>query len=260
MLGILQYMTWASRRQFFIISILVMLFVSAVGAVVFAVVTIEPEPTCRDGVQNQTETGIDCGGTCAYLCVAEVTAPAVSFIRAVDSGSRIDAVASVTNRNTQAAVKSARYTIELFDTKRVLVGVYDGTVDLPPNAVVPIFVPNVLAASTFDGQAFLTFEDSSLRWYREPRTTFIPPVEETRLTNGPSPEVRATVRNTSAFALRDVALVATVFDAVGTPIGASQTLVRDIEARGSASATFFWNAPFSATPGRVEVRAVPVLP
>lgn len=26
---------------------------------------MDPDPTCTDGIQNQTETGIDCGGTCA---------------------------------------------------------------------------------------------------------------------------------------------------------------------------------------------------
>ncbi|OQD42599.1 hypothetical protein BUL40_10800, partial [Croceivirga radicis] len=30
-------------------------------------------PTCSDGIQNGTETGIDCGGTCGNVCEAEPT-------------------------------------------------------------------------------------------------------------------------------------------------------------------------------------------
>ncbi|MDC6388216.1 hypothetical protein PP182_05960 [Maribacter sp. PR1] len=32
-----------------------------------------PGPTCSDGIQNGTETGIDCGGTCANACEEEPT-------------------------------------------------------------------------------------------------------------------------------------------------------------------------------------------
>lgn len=32
-------------------------------------------PTCNDGIQNGTETGIDCGGTCSNPCLAQINLP-----------------------------------------------------------------------------------------------------------------------------------------------------------------------------------------
>nr|WP_294773769.1 T9SS type A sorting domain-containing protein [uncultured Flavobacterium sp.] len=32
-------------------------------------------PTCTDGIQNGTETGIDCGGTCPNACLAQINLP-----------------------------------------------------------------------------------------------------------------------------------------------------------------------------------------
>ena len=32
-------------------------------------------PTCNDGIQNGTETGVDCGGTCSNPCLAQINLP-----------------------------------------------------------------------------------------------------------------------------------------------------------------------------------------
>lgn len=253
-------MTWASRRQAFILGTLAVVLLTVVGVVTFLIIRAEPEPTCADGIQNQTEDGVDCGGTCAYLCVADLAPPSVAFVRTVPSGTRTDVIAHVVNRNTSAAVKGARYTIELFGADRTLVAARDGVVDLVPGAVTPIFIPGILNGSRFEGQAFLTFNDTSIRWYRESRVVPSPVIEEARVTDAVPPRVTALVRNAGAFPMEDLTLIATVFDAAGTPIAASQTLVQDITARGTASATFFWNESFTASPGRVEVRSVPLLP
>ena len=38
-----------------------------------------PAATCTDGIQNQNETGVDCGGTCT-ACVTVVTSPCTSSL------------------------------------------------------------------------------------------------------------------------------------------------------------------------------------
>jgi hypothetical protein len=253
-------MTWASRRQVFIIAVAAVLILGIGGAVVALVLTSEPEPTCTDGLMNQNESGIDCGGSCTFLCNAEVAAPSVSFIRAVSSGARTDVIAYIANRNPDAAIRKAKYTVELYDTRRARAGVQEGYIDIPPGTLVPLFLSGVLEEQSFSGEAFLTFEDASLRWYHDTRDVALPSFEEVQLTTDTAPRVSALVRNTSPFTLRNITLVAVVFGLDGTPIAASQTLVKELPGTGTARATFFWNEPFSAPAGRVEVRAVPELP
>jgi hypothetical protein len=252
-------MTWASRRQAFILSMIAIIVLLGIGVAVFFIATSEKPMTCIDKVQNQDEEGVDCGGVCAYLCSASVAPPSVSFVRAVPSGDRTDIVAYVANRNPDAAVKGARYTLELFGSDRGFIAERAGTIDLPPGAVVPIFAPGMYDRAV-EGQAFLTFDDASVLWYREPRVAALPRVEEARIADTNPPRVTALIRNASAFPMDDITLVATVFDASGVPLAASQTLLRSLAPGDTAVASFFWNAPFVGPVGRVEVRPVPWLP
>jgi hypothetical protein len=252
-------MTWASRRRAFVIGIIALIVIGIAAVATAFLVGKEPVPTCMDGVMNQDEEGVDCGGSCAYLCAADVAPPSVSFVRAVPSGSRTDVIAYVANRNAQAAVRGARYTVELYGADRGFIASKEGVIDLPPGSAVPVFVPG-LAEGVVAGQAFLAFDDASLAWYRETRTASAPRVEEARVEEGSAPRATALVRNPSATPMDDIALVATVFDAAGTPIAASQTLLRGLAPGGSAVATFFWNEPFSAPAGRIEIKPVPWLP
>ncbi len=252
-------MTWASRRQAFVIGLIALVVIGILSVVLASYLGAKPEPTCMDGAMNQDEDGVDCGGSCAFLCVADVVQPSVSFVRAVPSGNRTDVVAYVANRNAEAAARGARYVIELYGADRGFVAAREGVVDLPPGVVVPIFAPG-LVEGIASGQAFITFDEASLRWYDEPRTAAVPRIEESRVVDGSLPRATAMIRNATAVPMEDITLVATVFDAAGTPIAASQTLVRSLSPGESTSATFFWNEPFSAPAGRVEVRAVPWLP
>ncbi len=44
-----------------------------------------------------------------------------------------------------------------------------------------------------------------------------------------------------------------MFDAMGTAIAASQTVIPELGPRGNTDVVFTWNAPFGASVGRVEI-------
>ena len=135
-------MSWASRRQLIIFSL-----VGIVSVAVFAVLTfvvVYKAPSCSDGVQNQGEAGIDCGGPCPYLCTDQMHAPVVLFTKTLSQVlGRTDVIASVQNTNMTAAAKRVPYTVTLYGDHQVLLKEVTGTVDLPPFSTVPIFVPNI---------------------------------------------------------------------------------------------------------------------
>lgn len=252
-------MSWAGRRRFLILSIL-----SAVALALFVLVylsTIRHVPTCSDAIQNQGEEGVDCGGPCAYLCSANEQAPTVLFTKPIPNGAgRTDVIAEVENKNPDAAAKSVPYTISLYDASQTLVQKVSGTLDLPPNASVPVYVPGVASGQQTVASAFLSIDSSAIFWYRlasDPR--IVPSV--THVSQGgtaDAPSIQATLANPSVMPLSQVRVVVMVRDSSGNVIAASRTVIPTIPSQGDATATFTWNAAFAGA--LVSIEAVPVVP
>lgn len=251
-------LTWSQRRQFAVIGTAASVLVLLVAGVVFSV--MYDVPSCMDGKQNQDEAGVDCGGSCTYLCKADVQAPRVSFARSLSIGSgRTDVVAYIENRNQDAESKSAPYLVELVDDQGRIVASRRGTIDIAARSVVPLFIP-ALAQGVYAGsRALVTFEES-LAWRTVREGSAQPAVRSVEILPGDRPRVRAVLENPSPQSLYNRTVVATVFSSDGSAIAASQTVVREIKAQGTFDALFTWNEPFPEGALRAEVRAVPVLP
>ena len=155
-------MNWAAKRRVIIVSILAAVVIAIIASVAIAI--FYETPTCNDRKKNQDETGIDCGGSCARVCEAEALAPSTIFVRPVPSLGRTDIIAYVENPNTDAAAKDVRFTIELYGADGTVAATRAGTVDLPPNTVVPIYLPSVYGGYIPVARAFLTFDPTSLRF------------------------------------------------------------------------------------------------
>lgn len=249
-------MSWASRRQFIIISLICAVLVALVAAVAIAI--FYDTPSCTDRKQNQDETGIDCGGSCARLCVAETRSPSVTFVRPLLVGQgRTDVIAYVENPNRTAAANDARFTIELYDTDGIVVAKKARTVDLPPGATVPVYIPNVFSGNLTIARAFLTFDPASLVFVKYTDQRIVPQYNnDAQMLGVDAPRITASFSNPSAILLRDIPVVATVFDASGNAIAATQTLLAELPPQGTAQATFVWNEPFSAPPARIDVAPI----
>ncbi len=252
-------MSWASRRRFIIFSIVGIVSAGILAALAFVVVY--KAPSCSDGVQNQGEAGIDCGGPCAYLCTDQLHAPVVLFTKTLSQGNgRVDVIASVQNTNMTAAAKQVPYTITLYGAHQILVKEVTGTVDLPPFSTVPVFVPNISSGNQQATTAFLTIAPSAPRWFTLSTDSRVVPVVTNTTLDGASstPRVDAILANASVTTLSSVPVIVIVHDTQGQVIAASETIVPTITAQGQATATFTWNTPFAGSPGTIEV--VPVVP
>jgi hypothetical protein len=254
-------MSWAARRRFIIVCILggvVLAFV-----IILLIVTLYKTPSCSDGIQNQGEQGIDCGGPCPYLCTAQEQAPVVLFTTPIANGrGGTDVIASIENKNTTAAAKAVPYTITIYGSDQSLIKQVQGNVDLPPGATVSVFVPNIPTGQQTAATAFLAIDPSSPQWYTlatDPR--ILPAVSNTVLggiTNAPI--ITATLTNPSPTILTNIVVDVLVHAANGNVIAASQTLLQTIPGQGEATATWTWNSPFSSTAASIEVDPVIPLP
>jgi hypothetical protein len=253
-------MSWAARRRFIILCIVGAVII-AFATVVF-IVTFTKAPSCSDSVQNQGESGIDCGGPCPYLCSDEERAPTVLFTKALPNGAgRTDVVAQVENINTDAAAKQVPYTITLYGTGQVFVQEVTGTFDLPPSTSVPVFIPGISSGNQRNVRAFLTIDPAQISWYRYVNTGARPIVVNTLLGGATStPRIDAVISNRSVAPVANLQAIVLVHDDKGEVIAASRTVVPVIPAQGQATATFTWNSSFSSTPAKIEVLPVLSLP
>ena len=238
-----------------------------IGAVVVAflvtiiIATFSETPTCSDGIQNQDESGIDCGGSCAYLCRAEQLPPTVLFTKALNNGvGRTSIIASVENKNPRAAAKNVPYRVTLYGAKQSFIQEVTGTFDLSPGATVPVFIPSIPSGRQAVVSAFLTVDASSLQWFTLTNDSrVIPIVSNTKQGGTPSaPRIEATLTNPSITVLTNVRVIVLVRNEKGDIIAASQTIVSTIPAQGNATATFTWSTAFPSIPASVEV--VPSIP
>jgi hypothetical protein len=246
-------MSWASRRQFIVISLLAAIAIAVIASVAIAI--FYETPTCSDKKQNQDEAGIDCGGSCARVCTADSLAPQVTFARPVSPlQGRTDVIAYVVNPNAEAAVNDARFTIELYGNDGIVIAKKEGTVDLGPGDTVPVFMPNLYTGNLIATRAFLTFDPASLVYVKYQDRRIIPRYnDDAHVVSGSAPRITASFSNPSAMMLRNIPVVATVFDADGSAIAATQTLLTELPPQGNAQVIFVWNEPFAAPPARVDI-------
>jgi len=254
-------MNWAARRRFIILLIIGAVVVAFFATILIA--TFSKTPTCSDGIQNQDETGIDCGGSCQYLCIAEQQPPTVLFTKAIGNGlGRTDVVASIENKNAAAAAKNVPYRITLYGTGQFLIQEVTGSFDLPPGATVPLFIPNISSGKQTDIKAFLTIATSSLQWFSLSPSAHRVPLVSNTAQGGTlnTPRIEAILTNPTIVPFSNVETMVIVRDTHGDVIAASKTVVPSIPAQGQATATFTWNSAFPSAPAAIEVTPIIPLP
>lgn len=251
-------MSWSGRRKALIITVASILLLAAFA--IFAFSIWYKTPTCTDGKQNQDEAGVDCGGECMRLCSFQVKQdPVVRFVRVLEpEPGSIDVIAYIDNGNTDAAARKAPFVLEVYDQNRRLIAEKTITIDLPESTTVPVYIADAAPQGSQAAQAFLAQDLGKTTWVRvNEGERVLPAVEDIVIEEGVKPRVTARLVNPLARPMRNVTLVATLFDPSGNAMAASQTVVLNLPAQGDSPVVFTWNAPFSAPVARVEILPVP---
>lgn len=239
-------MPWAVQRQL-LFALVILIILGGAGFFLYITFLYIP-PSCSDGVQNQDEGGVDCGGACLKLCAAPNVTPL--WARAVEAAPGVyHAVSLVRNPDTGAA-GTVRYTALLFDEENILIASRNGTLFMTPGEVVPLFVPNIPTGERIPSRTFIDIEPGP--WQRAERAESTVRVldwdfqdEAARLT--------ARVENYGALNVGEVIVTALLYNASGTLIGASQTRFPSLTARERREAIFTWSEPFSEEVVRIDI-------
>ena len=258
--------SWRSRQQFKYFLFLIIL--ALVGAGIGAYFFLNRPGSCFDGVQNNGELGVDCGGSCARLCPFEVSEVITHWVRVfparVSGGESVyDAAAFLENPNFDAEVKNVSYTFTLYDAKNVLSGTRKGSTFLAPGDRFVLYENGIPAGSGTHAPQRALLEIENLRWERVLKSTESDmPARDELVTDGArfesapagsAPKVFATITNRSLRDVRDIEVVAVLSGVDDNVIDASKTTISRLGAGESKTVTLLLSLTLREIPARIEV-------
>ncbi len=221
------------------------------------------KPTCTDRIQNQGETGIDCGGPC-QKCEEIPKAENLKVIeKAIIAGEtgKYDALAAVTNPNSQFGVERFDYSFNLLDEAGKIIAKSSGASFILPGQTKYILAFNMMPVDAKPEK--LDFQISSFKWsqfseFEEPDIAVY--AKEFNLASGGEPgfaKLRAKMRNQSGFDFRKISAVAVIRDKNGSPIVINETNFNDVRANEEREMNFSWSSPFPIDPMSAKIEIVP---
>ncbi|HAO64966.1 TPA: hypothetical protein DCQ44_03230 [Candidatus Taylorbacteria bacterium] len=244
---------WAAKRKLVYGTTTFVFLAVLIGVPLFFF--LHKTPTCFDGVKNQNEKGVDCGGICTRLCPSDISAPIVLWQRSFQASTGVySLVAYIQNPNVLSRVDNVGYVFRLYDKDNAMITERAGRTFLPANQSFAVFEAGVRTGTRVPVRTTFEFTESpswsqNLADYKDPTIS----AENINLTDGSSPRIDASVHNFSLNMIKTLGVIAIVYDAEDNAITASRTVVEDLKPQSSAAVTFTWPTPFASPVVRKEI-------
>ncbi|MFQ5661902.1 MAG: hypothetical protein ACE5F2_01460 [Candidatus Paceibacteria bacterium] len=203
---------------------------------------------------NGDERGIDCGGSCENLCLAQISDPVLLWSRAFKvSEGNYNAVAYIENPNFSAGVSRISYIFKLFDEENLLVAERKGRTFISPNGITPIFEGAIRTGERIPSRAFFEFSGAP-QWAELTDERSSLSVSDIVLSDeNSSPRVDALLSNDSIEDILDIEAVAVLFGADDNAIAVSSTFINRLSDRTSQNIVFTWPNKFDSSVSRIEI-------
>lgn len=240
---------WGTRRQFSFILVFILLLLAIAGLIYF---TNSPEPTCFDGLQNQDELEVDCGGSCLKVCPVEVSDLIVHWSRVVKVREGVYDVAALVENPNPFGIESIDYRIKVHDEDNILIRDFNGRTYLNPGEKMVLFEPNINVGFRTPTTAFIEFSEPE--WHRLiPARKPILSVGGKRFSNETQAEVRFTLSNDSLFDAGAIEAFVILFDERENAYAASRTLIEGLDSGEEKELFFTWPEPLEIEPFSIEI-------
>lgn len=250
-------LSWSSKRKLIIASVFAILVILVFGIPTYLHFANKPM-TCSDGLQNQGENGIDCGGPCSKICAADSKQPIVYYTRIFKvSDGKYNVFALVENTNQGVFSPEAEYSFKLYDKDNVLLVEKIGKTVIPPGRVFPIF-EYALDTGTRIPQSVSFAISNNINWQRG-----VFPEANLSVNNkgfsatGTAPSLEAEIINNEVHQVKDIKAFGLVYDSNENVIAASQTYIDNIPSQGKKQIFFVWTTPFSDIPNKTQIFLLP---
>ncbi|HEX8973970.1 MAG TPA: FeoB-associated Cys-rich membrane protein [Patescibacteria group bacterium] len=230
---------------------------SAVGFLLWYFIT--PPATCTDRKQNQSETGIDCGGPCSP-CKARVQNKDIKVQEtafASGGSNTFDVVAKISNPNDSQGASSFDYTFTLKDAQEKTIATRQGT-----NFILPADTRYIAELGLDTGglvPSSVDFSVSNYKWdtlgdLEKPQLNIFNK-KLAPLPMGSGDEADGTVRNDSTYDLNKISIIIVLRDQQGKIIGINTTQQSTVRASEERDFRVTWPYDLSGNPQSMEVDA-----
>ncbi|MEK9179526.1 MAG: hypothetical protein AAB893_03605, partial [Patescibacteria group bacterium] len=156
--------SWSVKRQATYLAI-VLAFFGVIFVLVYLVFLRRPA-SCTDGLQNQTELGVDCGGVCEKVCAVEVSPLIKEWARLFKIGEgKYDVAALIQNPNFNLGLKRLDYTFKIYDRDNLFITEKSGSVFVNARDKFVIFETNLDTGKRIPINAIVEFKPDLL-WSR----------------------------------------------------------------------------------------------
>jgi len=221
---------------------------------------LRTEATCFDGVKNQGEEGIDCGGPCANICLESLTDMKVlgSELIKIEEND-YDFIAKINNPNLEHGAGNAKYRVELKDSSESVVKTINGEFHILPGQTRYIFISPIqtdtevvdaeMTIIDFNWQQLTDFSVGDIKLTVRRK-------EYTEINSGTIfGKVEGVVFNDSEFDFDRVEVLVVLYDVSDDVIAAGTTNVRTLLSSKENFYEVSWFRPFTGSVSQIEVQA-----
>ncbi len=256
--------SWATKRRWSYISIISIVIIVLI--VIPGFFTFYKAPTCFDGIPNQGEQGVDCGGPCQVLCqTAFIPAKVIWADSEMVAPGTYNEAAYIENPNINGAAVDVPYTFSMFDEQGVLISNNSGTVTIPANRNTLAFVGSVKTGTRVPAKNGVTFKfNTPPKWVKAYDTLGDIVIKTPTFHANSDPALgdvgttlQAPIGNNNLKPYNNVTVFAVLLDNNGNHVGFSKTLIDTIPPGGQVIAPFTW--PYSFAGNAVAEEILPVI-
>jgi len=243
-------MSWTARRKLIILLIVIIAIGVFVGLPTFF--AFYKAPTCFDGIQNQGEEGIDCGGPCTQLCQAGFAMPQELWATSSQVVAGIyNLLAYATNPNLGVAAPAISYDFKIYDGSGILIGERSGQTPVSSGTHFAVFEPTISTGMRVPAKTFFEFT-SAPEWQNAATSSNLSVTSSNLTLASTTSRLDVSVYNSSISLKNNVGIIAILYDTSGNVIAFSKSVIPTIASLDSAQVSFTWPYSISTTVARKE--------
>ncbi len=217
-------------------------------------------PTCTDGMKNQNEEGVDCGGVCQNDCGIVAQKLTVGKMGVVPSGisGKYDFYVQITNPNATFGDKNFYYTLNLKDASGNVMVARKGSNFILPGERKYVIENNIESSSA---PSSIDFVIESSDWvefnsYYEKPNLQIVNKNYNEISGGSGfSEASGLLKNTTSFDFSLIKVEVLLEDSAGNILAINSTQMNTVSSGEQRDFKVSWPSSFPGTVGDMETQA-----
>lgn len=201
-------------------------------------------PTCFDGIKNQNEEGVDCGGVCAS-CVPEQMLEVLLQVIIPTLNNNYDLVAKIENPNSDVGAEVIDYQFNLYDDTNQIVSSKTGKTYILPQETKYVVEPKFYSEKS---ATKIEFKINNISWKKLGQISDLElQVKNTEyqiLEDGSNVLVGA-IENRSSYDLDTIEVAGVLFDEDNEIIAVGKTSMNTVLRNETRGFEIFWPYPIT---------------